>query len=532
MTISGVSGRTSYIGSGILNLRSQLDTLTQQLASGKVADTYAGQGSGRSLAVSLRAQLAGYSSYADTATNVNTRLNVMNLSLTRLVAINSEVKGAAVSAGNTLDNNGMTAGQKTAALDFTDSVDLLNAQVGDRYLFSGRATDTTPVTEADQILNGNGAAIAGLKQVISERHDADVGTNGMGRTIVSAGASASSVQIGEDYAADPVGPPITLPSPFGLKLNAIATTIAGSTVTQPTPTPPATIPPSPLAMGIDFNGIMPKDGDTVSFTFDLPDGTRETIKLTASSATPLPVDGFALDKGDPLAVPPVAPSPSLTAANLQTALTDAVKKLANGALAAASAIEAGDNFFNNNPPLRVGGVAPFGAATTLVNGSAANTVIWYNGEPDSALDPARGTAVSRIDEAITVQYGARADEQALKTQLMNVAVFAATKTNATDPYASAKIAALNQRIAQNLAVIPGTQTIQDIQADVAGAQASIKATTDRHTQAKTITETMLDSIEGINDDEVATKILALQTALQASYTTTSKLYQMSLVNFL
>ena len=34
MTISGVSGRTSYIGSGILDLRNQLDTLTQQLATG------------------------------------------------------------------------------------------------------------------------------------------------------------------------------------------------------------------------------------------------------------------------------------------------------------------------------------------------------------------------------------------------------------------------------------------------------------------------------------------------------------------
>ena len=29
MSIDGVSGRTSYIGSGILNLRSQLDTLTE-----------------------------------------------------------------------------------------------------------------------------------------------------------------------------------------------------------------------------------------------------------------------------------------------------------------------------------------------------------------------------------------------------------------------------------------------------------------------------------------------------------------------
>ena len=59
MTISGVSGRTSYIGSGILDLRRQLDTLTQQLSSGKISNTYAGQGSGRSLAIGLRSQLSG-----------------------------------------------------------------------------------------------------------------------------------------------------------------------------------------------------------------------------------------------------------------------------------------------------------------------------------------------------------------------------------------------------------------------------------------------------------------------------------------
>jgi hypothetical protein len=140
--------------------------------------------------------------------------------------------------------------------------------------------------------------------------------------------------------------------------------------------------------------------------------------------------------------------------------------------------------------------------------------------------------VAQVDQSITVQYGARADEQALRTELQNVAVFAAVTTSATDPNANAQIAALKQRVAQNLATIPGTQTIQDIQADFAGAQASIKATTDRQTQTKAITQMMLDSIEGINPDEVATKILALQTALQASYQTTSKLYQMSLVKFL
>ena len=116
--------------------------------------------------------------------------------------------------------------------------------------------------------------------------------------------------------------------------------------------------------------------------------------------------------------------------------------------------------------------------------------------------------------------------------MQNVAVFAAVTTSAADPNASAQVAALNQRIAQNLAAVPGTQSIQDIQADFAGAQASIKSTTDRQTQTKAITQTMLDSIEGIDNDEVATKILALQTALQASYQTTASLYQMSLTKFL
>src|ERR1700710_2865798 len=128
MTISGVSGRTSYIGSGILDLRSQLDTLTQQLASGKVSNTYAGQGSGRSLAIGFCSPLRSPGGYADTAVNLNTRISVANLSLQRLVDIGTSVKGAATSAVSTIDNTGQTTGQKTAMLGFVDSVDMLNAR--------------------------------------------------------------------------------------------------------------------------------------------------------------------------------------------------------------------------------------------------------------------------------------------------------------------------------------------------------------------------------------------------------------------
>jgi flagellar hook-associated protein 3 FlgL len=646
MSIDGVSGRTSFIGSGIVNLRNQLNTLTEQLSSGKISNTYAGDGTGRDMAIGIRAQLSSYSDYADTATNVNTRIDVANLSLQRLSDIGSEVTGAAVSAGSTLDNTGQTAGQKTASLDFFDSVDMLNAQSGDRYLFSGRATTTPPVAPADQIMNGNGAAIAGLKQVIAERKQADLGTLGMGRVILSQ-PTPTSVQVGEDFAANPTASPPVPASPFGLKLSALSTSIAGATITQPTATPPATTPPSPLAMSIDLGAATPQNGDTVKFTFNLPDGTSEDINLTASTATPVPANGFA-----------IGATPAITAANLNTALTTATQALANGPLVAASAEQAGSDFFGQ-PPLRVAGTAPFGdnsasglqvnnknavpvtgntllsgaaatdsiggnfavgdtisvngtnlifttattgandgthipvdsnitallgkidalsgnvatpstvtagaivlhtgtvnnlaitstsagfaslgltspvtvvrngGATGQVAGTAANTVIWYQGE--TGTDSARGTAVAQIDQGITVQYGARADEQALKTQLQNVAVFAAVTTSATDPNANAQIAALNQRVADNLATIPGTQTIQDIQADFAGAQASIQSATARQTQSTSIAQTMLDSIEGVDNDVVATKILALQTALQASYQTTAQLYQMSLVKYL
>ena len=183
----------------------------------------------------------------------------------------------------------------------------------------------------------------------------------------------------------------------------------------------------------------------------------------------------------------------------------------------------------NPAPLRVGG-PPFNTASTLVAGTAANTVIWYTGE--TGTDPARGTAVARIDQSITVQYGARANEQALRWQLQNVAVYAAVVTNAANPNASEQVSALNERISANLAPQNGQQSIQDIEAEFAGAQTAIKAATDRQAQTKAMAQTMLDSIEGINGDEVATKILALQTNLQASYQTTSMLYQTTLIKYL
>src|SRR3954447_11673770 len=192
MSINGVSGRTSFIGSSIINLRNQLNDLTQQLASGRISTTYAGQGANRGFALTLRAQVSSIDAFADTAANVNTRLSVANLALQGLSDIGASVKGAAASSTIVLNNNGQTSGQITAQAAFANAVALLNSQSGDRYLFSGRTTDTPATVPADVMLNGTGTQ-AGLVQLINERRQADQGVGNMGHLTVSSPPPTTTV---------------------------------------------------------------------------------------------------------------------------------------------------------------------------------------------------------------------------------------------------------------------------------------------------------------------------------------------------
>ncbi len=504
MAIDGVGARTSYIGSSILNLKSQLDDLQQQLASGKVSNTYAGQGVNRGLAVGLRAQVNSIDAYADSATNVNTRINVANLSLQGLVDVGTQVKTAANGSSIALGANGQTSGQVSAQAAFADAIELLNTQSGDRYLFSGRATDTPATAPADEILNGSADGTrAGLTQLIAERKTADLGTSGMGRLNMS-GPGVSPITLAED--ADP--------SAFGLKLSAVSSTLTGATASGPTGSPPG--------ISVDLNGNIPNEGDKIAITFKLPDGTSESVTLTATTKSP-PQPGEFL----------IGATAAETSDNLQDKLSSAVKTLANTSLVAASAVAASNSFFGS-PPMRVDTTSlPLASATGLIAGTPADTISWYTGEPaQSPTDSARGAAVAQVDQSISVRYGARANEPAFRTLLQTMAVYAAVTTTQGDPNANGQITALSQRVAQNISPQQGAQTISDIQADFAGAQTAIKAATDRQTQVKTMTQTMLDSIEGVSQDEVATKILALQTSLSASYQTTAMLYQISLTKYL
>jgi flagellar hook-associated protein 3 FlgL len=622
MAINGVNYGASVLSQSVLNLKNQLNTLQQQLTTGTKSTTYSGMGVNEGFAVAARAQLANISAFTDTMTNINTTIGVANTELQGLVDIGTTLQTGANSSNQTLGSSGQTMAQQTAASQLSSMVGILNMQAGDRYLFSGSAINTPSTAPVDQILNGT-TTQAGLKQVISERAQAD-GTTGLGRLVISS-PTPTSVSVAEDAAG----------SPFGLKLSSVSSSLTGATVTGPAG--------SPAAVSIDLGTTNPNNGDKVSFTFNLPDGTTGSIQLTASSATPPPAGSFA-----------IGTTPTATASNLNAALNTAIGTLANTSLVAASAVEAGNDFFaagtatgsavnnqaappapvtgatllsgsgpdslgagfaagdtitvngtpitfvasgatgnqlnvtdsvqtllakidsitgtsspstvssggavtlhtddaaslsvtSSNPaafaalgfsgtatavlsPLRVSG-SPLSSATSLVSGTPANTVSWYTGNP-GPTGSARASSTARVDQSVTVQYGAQADEPAIRTQLQNLAVFAAFTTSPTGANSAAQVSALSLRIAQNLAAQPGQQTIQDIQAEFATAQSTMKDAGARQTQTQAMLQNIVAGAESVSPDQVASQLLALQTALQASYQTTSMLSQLTLTKYL
>jgi flagellin-like hook-associated protein FlgL len=495
-----ITGPGSITAANVLaqnNMMTQLNTLGQELASGQAAQTYSGLQSQAGVALGLNAQLSAITGYSNTTTAVGTTLSVAQSVLTQLgSAGTSMVQAINQQATFQLNNSGQTTTQATAAAQLDNILSLLNTQVGSNYVFSGSATNQPSVASASDILNGNGAQ-AGLTQVISERQQADLGVSGLGHLSTAIGGGGSTVTVSQDG------------TPFGFQLTGVDSSLTGATVTGPSGSPPS------ISVALGSN---PNPGDSIQFQLTLPDGSTQTISLQATTNSPPGANQFT-----------IGTLPSDTATNLQTALTTAITGLTQTALPAASAMAAANDFFSSNPPLRVNGSPP-DTSTALVNGTTANTVFWYTGENGGT--PARQTATAQVGPTTTVDYGMRANEQALTTLVANVAVLAATTYSATDPNAQANYLALSQKVATNLDGPPGTQTVSDIEADLANVQTTVSNAGTLNTQTQSTLQDMLQNIDGVNQNQIGEDILTLQNNLSASMSVSARLAQLSLVNYL
>ena len=507
------AGRPSLMRA-LAQTNDRLENLTQQLATGKLSTDYAGLGAGAGTSLAMRARLSTISAFETTAGTVTPRISLMAQALTRLDDIGAEYK---LTDPNEfmLTSGQVTIQQSQAAVDLQEAISQLNLDIGGRFLFSGRSTDVKPVISADAMLADDGDK-AGLRTVIAERKLADLGADGRGRLGVS-GVTGSSFTVSETGAG-----------PFGFKISSLTSTLTGGVATGPAGSPPS------VTLGATGT---PNVGEQLRLGLTLPDGSTEEIVLTAKAAD----NATALAKGEFR----IGSTPEETAANMQAAFDAALKSTASTDLVAASAMQAGEEFFNVAPgaePARISGfdgqyaddaarVAALQSATALdVTGTAAATVSWYVGE-DAADDP-RKTALAKVDQGVVVGYGARANEDGPRQVIQTLAVFSAMTFATDDAEGRARYAALATRTVETLGAPETSSDIQSMAVDLASTSTAIKSATERHKIAKDMAETAISGVEDASKEEVSLKILALQTQLQASYQVTATLSQLSLVNFL
>jgi flagellar hook-associated protein 3 FlgL len=482
-------------------IRTTLNDLQRQIASGKKSETYGGLGNERRTSLDVRFRLDTIAGYDTVIKDAELRVKILSQSTERLAKMALETKSDSSPSAFNPSVNGRTPGQDIAREKIKMAIDVFNTQINGRYLFSGRSADVKPVADYNVLLNGDGQR-AGILQLISERRQADLGVTGQGRTVVGgAGASAS---LTEEAANLPYGFDIT-----GGGTNNTNITAAFSAG------PPA---------AVNFNvASLPVEGDQVSVSLQLPDGTNETITLSAKNTV---TGGASFNAFQ------IGASTAATGANLRSALTIAIQEKANSALSAASSIVAAGQFFagsNSAPPLRVPG-PPYNTATLPpAAGTAANTVIWYQG--DDSAPSARQTAAVKVGESQTIGAGAQANEGAFRQLLTQLVAFSSDSFPSSDANAQSRYSAFSTRLRENL-TDSGANAIKDISIEFGQASAVINTAKEWHLVQKGLLQETLAGVEDANIEQASASLLSLQTRLQATYQTTSIISQLSLTKYL
>lgn len=481
----------------INNMREQFAKLQTQLSTGKKAGNLAELGTDRYFDLSIRGRIGRIEGYQNNVDMVSMRIDLLSSVLQGLDSVQTDarsgIKPGAHGSGDT--SFGTVPVLSQARLEQT--LTLLNMDADGRYLFAGNNTENPPMADVESVLNGSGGK-AGFKQVAAERQAADVG-DGLGRlTLSNTTDTATLVEDGVH--------------PFGFKLASVsASNLGGMT--------PTTTAGPPKQFDIQFTAS-PNPGDTITIGLTLPDQTSTSITLTASTGTPGPGE-FQIDA-----------DPAVTAANFTAALQTSLTDMGSKTLVAASNYAAADNFFNGNGETcyRVDG-PPFATATALVAADPTTTVEWYHGS--SSADP-RSSVTSRIDEASTVAYGVQGNESGTTALVRSLAVLSIQTFSVADPTAADRFDALATRNGDRLSALNNNQrgSIQMITVEMGTAKASAQQISDRNASYSAQLEGMLSDLESVNDNEVATELLALQTRLQATYQTTSLVSQLSLVNYI
>ena len=486
----------------LLSMRYQLDDLQRQLASSKRSQTYGGLGDQRVSSLTFRNQTGIVEGYSNVIDITDIRLQVMTQSTNELQTLTEKARSVMLQTRGTSGYPEITSAVKQVQAQFEQMVTSLNNQHEGLYLYSGRTRDVKPVVDANTMMLGDGTN-AGLRQVIDERRQADLGVTGLGR--MTTNLVGSTVTLAEDAVGNP----------FGIKL--VAGSVGGG-MSNVTVTGPAG---APLAVDFAFTG-QPLTGERLSVTVRLPDGKTTNLGFAVDTAGTADDTIFSLGA-----------TPAATAANLQSAITSRLSAIGQGELRASSGLVAAQEFFSGsvtNPPPRVAG-PPFNTSTAYAVPGARPTVIWYQGDDDATV-AARDTQIAEIDSGTRVSFGARASEAPFRDSLVALGMFLADDYPPGFTSTQDRFDAASARAIQLFNSTGGPNAVLEANGDFGRATSQVREAKTRHQDRKLFLGGLLSDIESVNREEVAVSLTTLQTQLEASYQVTARLSQLSLTNYL
>jgi len=185
----GSGANTQFMLAQIQKAENALDLSNRQVATGKLADTYAGYGDRTAVMEAARSAAARADANSAAAQQASMRLDVQDAQLTQLSDLAGQIRQALTKAAADQDATSLMYQLEGY---FNQVVDLLNSKDANGYVYAGDNSQTPPVTVSSL------ADLAALPTV------ADAFANGTVKTTVRVGEN-QTVQVGmlaSDVATD------------------------------------------------------------------------------------------------------------------------------------------------------------------------------------------------------------------------------------------------------------------------------------------------------------------------------------------
>ncbi len=173
LTSIGDLARGLTLKSRATDIKNQIETLSYEMSSGKVQDVSGRLDGDYSHLLDLDRNLARLDAFRVSTAEAGLFTDAMRQSLTTIDASVGEITGALLSFGTS--NQAVT--HENASVQAKNELDTiisaLNTRAGGRSLFSGTATDVSPLLSADALMSALQTELAGLTTVTDIRQAAE-----------------------------------------------------------------------------------------------------------------------------------------------------------------------------------------------------------------------------------------------------------------------------------------------------------------------------------------------------------------------